>query len=1502
MKIPPLLAAVLFPILLIAGGRGAGAQDLSGGIMSGAVNLMDYGAGSYSGAGITLSSGTLFLSGENLNFGSSGTVLIANAAGNLSGIGTVALSASNSYSVGTTILGVGSLTVGGGGINWNSNNGGLVLNLTNNGSVGYLGGGGTLTLSGSNSLGGGSLGGNTLTNGIGGLNSGGAPNLSVALVANGNLYVGSNSSGQTLNLTSGTNSFSNTYISYNTGDSNNQLNVTGTKTVLTNSANIFIGYSEYGGSGTLTVANGGSVIAGEGIILASNGGSVGTLNIGSLGGNDRAGTITTPTISFGSGSGTLNFNQADSFTLTSSISVRGTIQQLGSGTTIITGNIPSSASKVGVFVNNGTLQIGNGSSSNSIVGYNSQIYGDYGGTGGTAVTVTNRGNLLISTNSFIAGGHGGSSQADFQPWNHGGRGGIGVNFWGIGSLINSGTISGGDSGLIGYSEPGGIGVYFGGMGSLINSGTISGGKSGSEYFGEEGGIGVYFGGMGTLKNSGTISGGNLDSEHYTEGAGATGVSFAGSGTLMNSGTISGGNGTNLFHRLGLGGIGVSFGDTGTLVNSGTISGGANGSGELALGVVFSGNSNTFVNLGGGTINGGVSMAGGNNSLTLFTGSVINGGLNIGTDSASSLTLDGQGTATWSSTVTVTGTTTFGGSLIKQGVGTWILDRPIGNLSSTRVEAGILQFTSILDVDNSDPSGTGTLTIGSEASVISSNIIIASSINSTGILNIGTFGGNDTNVSLTASQISFGSGSGMLNFNQADTAIISSFITGTNPQTLVQQLGNGTTILTGNNSYAGTTAITAGTLVAANSTALGASAVTLGNGPSSATLALANNITNLTISSLNWGANGTLSLTPGVQQLSITGALTNSGGGAFNFVNALINNATNTLLSFGSQSGFTTNSFSVVGLQGYSFALTSNTLSAYIAPNANLVLSTNLILNNSLTVKNLTVQSLTITATGGFSGAGTLTGNLMNSGTLLPGNTNGTGTLSVSGTLTLAPSSTYLLPVSGTNSPQLQVGGAATLGGTLNIISLTTGRLILGAQLPILTASTITGAFSSIEAPAGYRGRLEIVGDPTALLIIAPASYTQLAVNRNQSNLATALNSFIPATSGDKLVVSTALDSLAASQYQAAFNAIAPTLYQSMSTIAFNLANAQNSELLQRLWGVRVAGTGFSMSGFADNTAVIEGQGDGPEGKKGVLDSKRDILRPGLDNHWGMFVDGNGIFAVATSANMLPSYTSQSGGITTGLTYKWNESFGTGIYAGYEGSYAKYKNNGVGSGSTLIDNSVRFGVFGTYGRPDGKGFYADALAGGGYNNYAISRTIAFGTTGSSSSINRTANSSPGAAELDTMLAGGYDLKQGNFTYGPTTSLQYTYFGANAINETGAQSLDFHSSGWNTSSLLYSLGAHAAYTWQASKNIVVVPQVSLSWQHEFLQNPYAISGNLGGSPSFSNWSSTPLRDTLYTGVGFTVELAKRWNTSLFYNASAGNNNLVSQNIFWSAGVKF
>ena len=411
-----------------------------------------------------------------------------------------------------------------------------------------------------------------------------------------------------------------------------------------------------------------------------------------------------------------------------------------------------------------------------------------------------------------------------------------------------------------------------------------------------------------------------------------------------------------------------------------------------------------------------------------------------------------------------------------------------------------------------------------------------------------------------------------------------------------------------------------------------------------------------------------------------------------------------------------------------------------------------------------------------------------------------------------------------------------------------------------------------------------VGDPELFLLVAPTSYTQVAQNQNQYNVASALDTFIPATSGDELVVSTALDSLTAAEYPNAFNQISPALYTSLATISFNSAVAQYNEMVQRLGNIRVAGVGFSTMGLTSSPIMD----DSKNPKLTSTKSEKDILIPSPDNHWGVFVDANGIFDNVNINNQLPAYNAESGGVTFGGSYKWNEAFSTGLYAGYEGMQSKQS-----GGNFICDNGSRFGLFGTYQHG---GLFGNAMVGGASHSYQIQRGISFST------LNRTATSAPTAGELDSMLATGYDIKRGNFTFGPLTSLQYTYFGLQPFTETGAQSLDLSVANANANSLVYSLGSHAFYTWQVNKETLILPQINLGWQHEFLQNPYALNSTLANGASMNYMSTTPLRDSLYTGVGFTVNFAKKYDTSFFYNASACNPSSMSQNFFVSLGMNF
>ena len=180
----------------------------------------------------------------------------------------------------------------------------------------------------------------------------------------------------------------------------NSVLVTGAGSLWSNSSTLafFAGSSPIGGN-TLTLADGGSVAAASLSLATTH--VPGTLNIGSLGGNDTAGVLSigSSTIAItgnaAAAPGTFNFNQSDSFTLSNAISSGyALINQFGSGTTILSANNNNSGITT---VTNGTLLAEN--LSGSAVGTSTVVVtnaGTLGGNGkiGGATTIASGGNLV----------------------------------------------------------------------------------------------------------------------------------------------------------------------------------------------------------------------------------------------------------------------------------------------------------------------------------------------------------------------------------------------------------------------------------------------------------------------------------------------------------------------------------------------------------------------------------------------------------------------------------------------------------------------------------------------------------------------------------------------------------------------------------------------------------------------------------------------------------------------------------------------------------------------------------------------------------------------------------------------------------------------------------------------------------------------------------------------------------------------------------------------------
>ena len=314
---------------------------------------------------------------QNLIVGQSGIgMLVVQNGGTLTDIGGLVGSLSGSQ---------GTVTVSGPGSTWNSadivvgsmgtgtliiQNGGTVISSAGGGSIGMVAGSiGTVTVTGPGSIWNNSPG--------AGLNIGGF-GTGTLTIANGGMVI------------------NNTAFPANIGNgagSQGTVTVTGAGSTWSNSSGVNIGNF---GTGTLTIANGG-LVPGP-IVIATNAGAIGTLNIGAGAGNPAAapGALNAPSVAFGAGTGTLNFNHTSAdYVFAPAISGNGTVNVLAGTTTVTGANSYSGATNV----NAGTLRAGapNTFSPNSAVTVASGGTLDLNGFSQAVSGVTNAGLVNMGT-------------------------------------------------------------------------------------------------------------------------------------------------------------------------------------------------------------------------------------------------------------------------------------------------------------------------------------------------------------------------------------------------------------------------------------------------------------------------------------------------------------------------------------------------------------------------------------------------------------------------------------------------------------------------------------------------------------------------------------------------------------------------------------------------------------------------------------------------------------------------------------------------------------------------------------------------------------------------------------------------------------------------------------------------------------------------------------------------------------------------------------------------
>jgi outer membrane autotransporter protein len=763
-------------------------------------------------------------------------------------------------------------------------------------------------------------------------------------------------------------------------------------------------------------------------------------------------------------------------------------------------------------------------------------------------------------------------------------------------------------------------------------------------------------------------------------------------------------------------------------------------------------------------------------------------------------------------------------------------------SLTKVGTGTLTLTGANTYSGGTNFNGGTLAINSDSNLGTG----ALSFNG-GTLEALAAGGGI----VSSKMIALNSGGGTFLADAGTVSTLSGAVTGPGGWT---KTGPGTLTLSGANTYTGATTVNAGVLKAGLVSAFsGLSAFTVNTGA---------------VLDLNGFSNA-------VGSLAGSGLVFNSGGSAALSNATLTVGANNTSTTFSGtlQDGARTLALTKVGT-GTLILADKNTYTGATTVNA-----------GSLIVDGSIASLQTLVNSGGLLGGhGSLGGSLANSGIVSPGDS--PGTLTVNNNYTQNSGGTLRIEVVGLALNQhdlLAVNGHASLAGTLQLISLGGFTLHIGDQVTFLTAKGgVSGNFSAIQNQliTGTLVKAQVVELPDAVVLEGlQGSFVPTACNPNAVAVARTLDTAVSDPRASTLI--TFLDSQPLNKICGDLGLISPEEQGSIFNIGVSLANVQTSNLMRRMDDIQAGSTGFSAAGFTLNGITPNSNGgfagvSGPEGKSGP-----SVMAPTPENRWGVWVTGVGEFTSIDTTENAAGYYLETGGFNLGVDYRVCSNFAIGFTTGYAHTDTSLDNGG--------DIDVDVGTFGFYATAFGNGFYLDTAVTGGPNGYDTHRTALLGS----------ANGNTDGGEFNVLVAGGYDWKKGGLSIGPTANFQYTYVGFTAFTESGSLApLQFPSQ--NAESERTAFGMKASYEWKVG-SVVIVPEISLAWQHEYGDQSYAIVSSLASGAGTSFTVNTPQvgRDSLLIGAGAAVQLNERISIYAYYDGELGRTNYQSNNV--SGGIR-
>lgn len=527
--------------------------------------------------------------------------------------------------------------------------------------------------------------------------------------------------------------------------------------------------------------------------------------------------------------------------------------------------------------------------------------------------------------------------------------------------------------------------------------------------------------------------------------------------------------------------------------------------------------------------------------------------------------------------------------------------------------------------------------------------------------------------------------------------------------------------------------------------------------------------------------------------------------------------------------------------------------------------------------NMTAGSFSLngTATGSTLTIGegcTLGGNgtyadLINRGTLAPGNS--IGTVTVTGDFTSAASSQMLIEINGNGQSDLiAVTGAATLNGGVVSVAAENGSYNDSDTYTFLTANGgVNGeSLTVVNNMNVFDTELEYYGQHVTVRLIA--AYDSEAETLNQTAVAQYLNAHSAGASGDFQTVLDQFNTLSGPEAREAFDEMGGEIFGSLSTIGI-----ENQERFMRLISQRIRARHLLKGlGYASNDDSY---------RNGDVQYVCNCCEKKCSG-WQPWFEGYGVAGRIAGNEDSLGMSYSTGGLAVGLERQLTHNTLLGVVGGYSSSYA----NQVGSTNR---GAIDGGQAAVYLHRDTDRFYTTGIAAYGYNTYDTHRRINFGT------IDRTADANYCGNNASFLLEIGRNVFFNRFNMQPYAGLEYIQLHQNDFVETGAGSIDIAVDGIRADAFRGLLGSRFVLDYELDNARLLTLEGRAAWRHEFLNDNRIVDATFAGQAgtAFAVAGVNVDRDAGILGLGLSSRLCT--GLTIF----AGYDVLVSENYTAHAG---